>query len=141
MEPLAARQERDYVHRRIKTGVVFPDGGVGVRTLLRYSDGTGIAACIPHAPFTMSWNSAGGMNSEEFRRPEDPATPLFSRGWNGVGPEIGASDLDHRGNVDPDVVEPPLPPGESRKLQFSFRPVDGTEAQAIEAEMPRTKRQ
>lgn len=122
----SVREERGYVHKKLlsEEGAVF--------SLLRYADGSGIEAVVPHAPFTLGWFSCGGRKGVEFLLPEDPDTPFIPRSWNGVGPEVGASALDHDGNTDPDVRESKLDPGESRRLELSVRLVDGDEAAALE---------
>lgn len=122
----SVREERGYVHKKLLT-----ENGA-VPTLLRYPDGTGIEARIPHAPFTLGWFSCGGRQGTEFLLPENPETPFIPRSWNGVGPEVGASALDHDGNTDPEIGERKLNPGESRRLELSVRLLETDEAAALE---------
>lgn len=114
---IAIREEHGHIHSQLST----IDGSV--QSLLEYPDGTGIGVRFPHAPYTMSWNSCGGANGTEFLWPGEPHIPLIPKPWDGVGPEIGASDLDHGTNVDPDVAQQPLAPGESQRLTISIVPL------------------
>jgi hypothetical protein len=126
VKPGSPRVERGIVHRKAmwKTGLL--DGGPGVPTLLRYADGRGIEVILPPVPYLLSWFSAGGAGSDEFMIPPSAADQgprrILERDWNGVGPEIGASALDHDGDIDPAVPVQSLSPGESMsiKLQFSY---------------------
>ncbi len=111
------REEHGYVHSDLDAR----DGMV--HGLLEYPDGTGIGISIPHSPYTLAWNSSGGAGSKEFLWASDVHTPIFDKPWDGVGPEIGASDLDHGTQVDPDVTELPLAPGASRRLRMEITPL------------------
>ena len=125
----AIREERGYIHKKLAS-----ESG-RVTALLRYPDGSGIETRIPHAPYTLSWNSCGGAMSREFLLPEKPETPFIPRPWDGVGPEIGASALDHDGNTDPEVVEDALAPGESRRIEISIALLENREAEKLEADI------
>jgi len=125
----SVREERGYIHQNL----LARDGRVD--TLLLYPDGAGIRASIPHAPYTMAWNSAGGARGREFLLPERPEEPLIPSSWNGVGPEIGASALDHDGDTDPQVTEEILAPGAHRTLTLSFALLTSGEAERLEGEI------
>ncbi len=116
------REERGFIHKGLEvTENAFPDGSPGVETLLRYKDGSGIKCVIPLSPYTLSWFSCGGKNGSEFIIPGkagEPDRKLLHRNWDGVGPEIGASALDHDGDTDPSMVQDFLEPGESVELQI-----------------------
>lgn len=112
-EKVRHRVERGFVHREMKVSPGYLDGMDAVRTLLRYHDGSGIEAAFPPSPYVLSWFSAGGAGGSEFEFPDEGRTghgPLMARNWDGVGPEIGASALDHDRDVDPAVISRPLPP-------------------------------
>lgn len=112
------REEYGYVHTELNAV-----GGM-VEGLLAYPDGTGLGIKIPHAPYTMVWNSSGGADSKEFLWPSDPEVAIIPKPWDGVGPEIGASDLDHGNRTDPDVVQLPLAPGATQTLRMSITVLD-----------------
>ncbi len=116
------REERGYIHKGLKvTENAFPNGLSGVETLLHYKDVSGIKCVIPPSPYTLSWFSCGGKNGFEFIIPGkagEPDRKLLHKNWDGVGPEIGASALDHDGDTDPSMVQEPLEPGESMELQI-----------------------
>jgi len=69
----------------------------------------------------MSWFSCGGAEDDEFLLPD--GSKWLHRNWDGVGPEIGASPLDHDGDVDPEVEVSELDPGESTSLNILIEPV------------------
>ncbi len=112
-----AREERGYIHKglALEKG---PLGGEVVRGEAIYPDGQRTFFTIPAAAFTLSWFSAGGKGSLEFALPESPEESLIPVPWDGMGPEIGVSPLDHDGNIDPAVAHPPLAPGEQVTLYF-----------------------
>ncbi|MFW5975981.1 MAG: DUF4432 family protein [Alkalispirochaetaceae bacterium] len=113
------RVERGYIHK----GLVLEPGPLGgdvVRGEAVYPDGEKTLFTIPAAAYTLSWFSAGGKGSLEFALPESPEESLIPVPWDGMGPEIGVSALDHDGNVDPTVPHPPLAPGERVTLYFSI---------------------
>ncbi|MGA2614689.1 MAG: hypothetical protein ABSG38_14720 [Spirochaetia bacterium] len=112
------REERGYAHRRLATR------RGRICTLLRYPDGSGTEVILPRFAFLMSWFSAGGTGSEEFMIPREggsPPVPVIQRNWDGVGPELGTSDLDHAGQVEPGIRVLPLPPGGSREVEIKVR--------------------
>jgi hypothetical protein len=69
----------------------------------------------------MSWFSCGGADSDEFLMPD--GSKWLHRNWHGVGPEIGASALDHDGDVDPNAVVNELAPSESTVLNIVVEPI------------------
>ncbi|MDC7245960.1 MAG: DUF4432 family protein [Sphaerochaetaceae bacterium] len=129
---LEKREERGYIHRRLKSVGGYVEG------LLEYPEGTGLKVCIPHAPYTMVWNSCGGALSREFLLPSDPNHALIKKPWDGVGPEIGASSLDHDGDVDPEVLESALKPGKSRTLRISITMLNSIETQKMKKRITKT---
>lgn len=116
-EDPTSRVERGYVHKGL-TLERGPLGGDVVRGQALYPDGTKTLFTMPAAAYTLSWFSAGGKESLEFALPESPEESLIPVPWDGMGPEIGVSALDHDGNIDPEVSHPPLPPGEQVSLYF-----------------------
>lgn len=100
-------------------GMPYDDPGEGVVLPLH-----GEASHIPLSVLTvtLSWFSAGGKGSLEFALPESPDESLIPVPWDGMGPEIGVSPLDHDGNFDPQIAHPPLAPGEKLALYFRVAP-------------------
>lgn len=45
---------------------------------------------------------------------------LVEKNWDGVGPEVGASDLDHKGNTDPDISAASLNHGDKMSLRLEY---------------------
>lgn len=137
-ENSAVRIETGIIHKDLLCGPVFPDGSPGVKSLLRYSDGSGIICIIPPSPYTQSWSSRGGGDGSEFQfLPRDGGAPgrIFSKNWDGVGPEIGASDLDHEGDIDPAILQKELDPGESVTLPVYLRFAGNEEARRLQTEI------
>ncbi|MBI9095987.1 MAG: DUF4432 family protein [Sphaerochaeta sp.] len=128
-QDVAIRKERGYIHSHLdaKEGLV--------QGLLEYPDGSGISIIFPHAPYTMVWNSWGGANSKEFLCPDNPGTALVPKPWDGVGPEIGASDLDHGQAEDPDVVQATLSPGASQFLTITITPLRCSKVKSVKAQI------
>ena len=116
------REERGVLHKNLLiSDNAFPDGSRGVETLLHYSDGAGLKCIIPPSPYTMSWFSCGGKDGTEFMIPGENGNAdrkLLSKNWDGVGPEIGASALDHDGDTDPAIIQSEIKPDESVELQI-----------------------
>ncbi|SMP49197.1 KpsF/GutQ family protein [Sphaerochaeta associata] len=131
---ITEREERGYVHTQLKAEKNLVQG------LLLYPDGSGIGMRFPHAPYTMVWNSCGGAQSKEFRSADDRENILIPKPWDGVGPEIGASDLDHGRRVDPAVVQEHLQPGESIRLRLSFTPLDSSQVLTWKQDMQDVER-
>ena len=111
------RVERGYIHKGLETEE-SPLGTPVVAGSARYPSGPNTRFLIPLAAYTLSWFSSGGKGSLEFSLPESPKESLIPVPWNGMGPEIGASALDHDGNVDPAVVHAPVEPGRACRLYF-----------------------
>ena len=128
-QDVAVREERGYIHSHLDA----TDGLV--QGLLEYPDGSGIGITFPHAPYTMAWNSCGGANGKEFLWPHNPGTALIPKPWDGVGPEIGASDLDHGDGADPQVVQAVLAPGASRRLTIAITLLHPTRLKAVKDEI------
>jgi hypothetical protein len=111
---------------RVEVGIIHKEHKVlpkalgeaeGVRSLLVYPDGTGIAVTIPPVPYFQTWFCAGGAHTQEFTYPD--GTPVLLKNWDGQGIEFGASSLDHDGNVDSSVpYEPILQAGESLEIKI-----------------------
>jgi hypothetical protein len=118
-EKPAERVERGYIHKGLTTEK-GPLGGDVVRGEAIYPDGDRTLFTMPAAAYTLSWFSAGGKGSLEFALPESPNESLIPVPWDGMGPEIGASPLDHDGKADPEITHPPLKPRESAHLYFSI---------------------
>lgn len=116
------RIERGYIHRRLLRQEGLLGGSPGITSLLSYPDGRGIAVTLPPSPFVLSWFSSGGEDATEFMAPGGDGNPprkIYSGPWNGVGPEIGASALDHDGMEDRSITARLLSPGE--KLELSMK--------------------
>lgn len=128
-QKVTEREERAYVHTKLKADKNLVQG------LLSYPDGSGIGMRFPHAPYTMVWNSSGGAQSKEFRSSKDSQKILIPKPWDGVGPEIGASDLDHGQRVDPAVVQKSLQPGEAIRLSLSFTTLAPSQVQKWKKEI------
>lgn len=135
-----ARVERGVVHRQVWRKPGAQDGESVVPSLLRYPDGRGVEVILPPAAYTMSWFSAGGAGSDEFMIPASAASGgrslrILNKDWNGAGPEIGASDLDHAGDIDPAVPRHSLAPGESMSIRMQFCSLTTEEAEEREREI------
>jgi hypothetical protein len=111
------RVERGYIHKGLSLGK-GPLGGDVLTGEAVYPDGEGTLFTLPAAAYTLSWFSAGGKGSLEFALPDSPEESLMPVAWDGMGPEIGVSPLDHDGNLDPDIAHPPVSPGEKLSLYF-----------------------
>jgi hypothetical protein len=138
------RIEHGYIHRGAMISDNLLGGKPGIKTLLSYADGTGILAIIPPSPFLLSWFSAGGDDCTEFLLPEESGrspSMIFSGPWNGIGPEIGASALDHDGNVDPAVTVEPVQPGEEQELAIKIEIMDRSGAGKVSEEILSYSRQ
>ena len=120
-EATAGRQERGYIHKGCPAHR-RPDLGRVINGEVRYREGARVGFSIPAAPYVLSWFSSGGTGCGEFALPEDPGTNFMKKPWDGLGPEIGASALDHDGDVDPSVPIPILQPGEKTTLGLEFTP-------------------
>ncbi len=132
---VSKREERGYIHKKLKIEPLFEDGSPGFKTLLKYKDGTGIKCCLPPSPYTMSWFSCGGAMGNNFMFPAEGdrgPSPVLHKNWDGVGPEIGASALDHDGDVDPELQQKELGLGETQDLRISIALTD--EKQTIDLE-------
>ncbi len=113
------RTERGYIHTGVETSR-DPLGGQVVETRAEYPDGRRVAVTMPAAPYMLSWFSCGGTGGREFDRPERPDGSYMEIGWDGFGPEFGASALDHDGAGDPSIVEPKIDPGDTRTLYLAI---------------------
>jgi hypothetical protein len=82
---------------------------------LIYPRGGTIKVKTKPAPYFQTWFCSGGAETTEFTWKN--GEPVFHSNWDGMGIEIGASALDHDGNIDPSVLpEKALKPGESRQM-------------------------
>ncbi len=123
----AVREERGYVHKGVpRTAGPFDTDIVTGAAV--YPQGPATIFTMPASAYTLSWFSCGGKDSLEFALPESPQSSLLPVAWDGIGPEIGVSALDHDGNTDPDMVHPPLEPGRSTRLSFSLASVSADDA-------------
>jgi len=128
------RVECGVIHQQLQVTPGILAGHDGVRTLLRYPDGTGIAVTIPPAPYFQTWFCAGGAYSNEFTYAN--GTPVLTKNWDGQGIEFGSSALDHDGHVDLSVPdEPTLPPGASRIIQISIAVLSPEETALLAADI------
>ena len=114
------REERGFIHKGVRCDETFPDGSPGFETRLEYPDGTATRCVLPPSPYVMSWFSCGGAEDDEFLWPD--GSKWLHRNWDGVGPEIGASALEHDGDVDPGVKVSDLEPGETTVLNILIEP-------------------
>jgi hypothetical protein len=133
-----AREEKGIIHLGLKSQPNVLDGHPGTKTLLRYPDGTGIMVVVPVSPFFLSWFSCGGKGDNTICLPSGDGTTsrsLFQEPWDGVGPEIGASALDHNGKTDLTVPAPVLRPGASFKIRMIVEPLSSQQAQQLEQEI------
>ena len=118
------RQERGVVHKGVRYEARFPDDSPACETLLTYADGSGIRCLIPPSPYVLSWFSCGGAGGNEFLRTD--GSKWLETNWDGVGPEFGASSLDHDGDGDPAVRTDALEPGESTRLNILVEPFESS---------------
>jgi len=113
----AERFERGYIHKGLKVEK-SPLRTPVVQGTATYPSGRNTRFVMPAAAYTLSWFSCGGRDSLEFALPESPKESLLPVAWDGMGPEIGVSSLDHDGDVDPAVSHEPVEPGEAVRLYF-----------------------
>jgi hypothetical protein len=132
-----SREEKGIIHYGLQAQAGLLDGRPGVKTLLRYPDGSGIQVVLPLSPFFLSWFSCGGQGDTTICLPASDGSlnSLFQEAWDGVGPEIGASALDHDGRTDPDVQAVSLAPGETLQLSLLFEPLSPEAAAIVEREI------
>ena len=117
----SVREERGIIHKGLKESPGILCGNDGVEMLLLYQDGSGILIVLPRTSYFLSWYSAGGRGSEEFLMPSggrDMPLQVFSKNWDGLGPEFGNSNLNHDGNTDPDISVNILEPGDELKINI-----------------------
>ncbi len=115
------REERGYIHKGIRYDEVFQDGSPAFECRLEYPDGSCTRCLLPPSPYVMSWFSCGGAEDDEFVRPD--GSKWLHRNWDGVGPEIGTSALDHDGDVDPAIRIGTLAPGEITVINMEIEPI------------------
>ncbi len=112
------RTETGIIHRQFD--IEKTPSGERIHCELIYPDERKIVIGVPHAPYFQTWFCNGGACTDEFTWKD--GTPVFKRNWDGQGIEIGASALDHDGNVDPEVPEAQaLQPGESLEVAIDFQ--------------------
>jgi len=130
------REERGYIYKGLLIESAFSDKTDGVRTLLKYNKSPGIEVVLPPSPYTLGWYSCGGGMGENFTIPANSLTEkpakLLTKNWDGIGPEIGASDLDHNGNTDPAISTGTLKSGEKMSIKLEFQFLDKKEELALE---------
>ena len=116
------RTEVGIIHKNLKE---FTDNKTKINKVLveRQNLGSLVVSFKP-APYTQLWMCNGGAFSSEFTLAKT-GKPLFTKNWDGMGIEIGASALDHNGNTDPAVpVAKPLQPKEKFTNQISIEVID-----------------
>lgn len=114
------REERGYIHTGCTTKA-DTHGRRSVECTAKYPTAPDVTVTIPYAPYIQSWFSCGGKGGRSFDLPERPDGTFMKVGWDGFGPEFGASPLDHDGACNPEVVEPVLAPGQARQLVVELR--------------------
>lgn len=136
----SVREEYGFIHKSLKTHQELPLGIRGVDTLMRYKDGSGIKVTLPHTAYLQTWMSSGGFDEKGFGNKSSlvwpatstqPARDILSAGWNGYGPEIGSSALDHDGNIDPEATHPLLAPQERVVIPMIFSLLDAQAAESL----------
>ena len=131
------REERGYLHVDPVVTRNEVIGGYGVTTLLRYPDGRGTSVTLPLSAYLLSWCSCGGAGSDEFLVPSGSdrrdGQKVLERNWDGIGPELGSSSLDHNGLTSTGAVTDPLPPGGSLDITIAIESVEASVATEMEA--------
>ena len=131
------REEYGFIHKSLNTHQELPLGVRGLDTLMRYKDGTGIKVTLPHTAYLQTWMSSGGFGDKSSlvwpATDTKPARDILCAGWNGYGPEIGSSALDHDGNIDAEALHPVLAPGERVVIPMVFSLLDTEETEQLEA--------
>ena len=125
----AKRTEKGLIYKNIPITSTFPDGQPACEALLEYENSTGTRCLYTPAPYTLGWYSCGGSESDEFL--DLDGRRIFTKNWDGVGPEIGASDLDNNGEVSENIEVRELASGESMKLQIYVEPIDAVEVKGV----------
>jgi len=77
------RVEFGIIHKGLKVIPDIFDGEGGVRSLLRYPDGSGIAVATTPAPYFQTWFSVGGANTQEFTYADGTPRSKKELGWAG----------------------------------------------------------
>ena len=134
----SVREECGYIHKGLKLENLFPDRSLGYKTLIKYPDGQGTLCVLPPSPYTQSWFSCGGANGIDFlleNKEGIPTEKFLFKNWDGVGPEIGASALDHDGNTDPEIHPIELQPDETIDLQIILEFLDEEVTSTVEEEI------
>jgi len=121
--PPSQRYERGYIHKGLEVET-SPVGTPVVRGMASYPSGPTTCFTMPAATYTLSWFSCGGAGSLEFAFPERPNESAIPISWDGMGPEIGSSSLDHDGNVDPAISHDPVAPGDAVRLYSELSPCE-----------------
>lgn len=117
------REETGIIHKGLRH--IISENGNFCYALVVHSDRPEIKIRFPASPYFQTWFCRGGADSNEFTKVSG-GKPLFTRNWDGMGIEIGASALDHNENTDPSVPEPaPLAPGSSLEISLTLDFVDG----------------
>ena len=125
------REEYGFIHKEI-TNTESIHGHPVIGTLLHYPDSKKSIRCdIPPAPYILTWVSAGGAYGSEFLTGDSPGTPMLTRNWDGIGPELGASSLDHDGNLNPQFPEASLKPWHSKQTLLRFKLLDESETEEM----------
>ena len=124
------RVELGIIHKALEvTPGVFGEKD-GVRSLLYYPDGSGIAVTNTPVPYFQSWFSVGGLNTQEFTYAD--GCQVLQKNWDGQGIEFGSSGLDHDGNIDPAVdYDPLLHPGETASIDILVEVLQSKEAREV----------
>jgi hypothetical protein len=116
------RVERGVIYKNCKTRTAA-DGSRTIPGRVCYADGRVVEFSLPEAPYVQGWFSCGGSESSELKLSDQLGNdPIMQKPWNGLGPEIGSSALDHDGDVDASVIIPEIEPGEATTLSISIEP-------------------
>jgi hypothetical protein len=127
----SVRTETGIIHKNL---LIHPSeaGPDSVVSLLRYTDGTGLAVSVPPSPYFQTWFCHGGKGSGEFT--DRKGESILLKNWDGMGLEIGSSALDHNDNVDETVnYKPLLHPGESISIPLKIKWLAENEVEGLAA--------
>jgi hypothetical protein len=127
----SVRTETGIIHKNL---LIHPSeaGPDAVVSLLRYTDGTGLAVSVPPSPYFQTWFCNGGKGSGEFT--DRKGESILLKNWDGMGLEIGSSALDHNDNVDETVnYKPLLHPGESISIPLKIKWLAENEVEGLAA--------
>ena len=129
------REETGIIYKGLET--IPSENGNLSYVLVVHPGHTGIKVSFPASPYFQTWFSRGGAYSDEFTKVSE-GKPLFTKNWDGLGIEFGASTLDHDGNTDPSVPEQAsVEPGSSIVIPLLFSFIEGCECRQLAEEVNR----